>query len=45
MDVKSLKSKKFKEMVALGRKRLDEQTEYVNSLNVFPVPMVIQGQI
>ena len=38
MDVKSLKSKKFKEMVALGRKRLDEQTEYVNSLNVFPVP-------
>lgn len=38
MDVKSLKTKKFKDMVILGRKRLDEQTEYVNSLNVFPVP-------
>lgn len=38
MDVNSLKAKKFKEMVALGRQRLDEHTEYVNSLNVFPVP-------
>ena len=38
VDVNSLKAKKFKEMVAVGRQRLDEHTEYVNSLNVFPVP-------
>ncbi|GEK91699.1 DAK2 domain-containing protein [Alkalibacterium kapii] len=38
MDVNSLKAKKFKDMVAVGRQRLDEHTEYVNSLNVFPVP-------
>lgn len=38
MDVNNLKAKKFKEMVAVGRKRLDEHTDYVNSLNVFPVP-------
>lgn len=38
MDVNSLKAKKFKEMVTVGRQRLDEHTDYVNSLNVFPVP-------
>ncbi|GAA0367386.1 DAK2 domain-containing protein [Alkalibacterium iburiense] len=38
MDVKSLKAEKFRNMVTLGRQRLDEHTEYVNSLNVFPVP-------
>ncbi|EXJ24220.1 Dihydroxyacetone kinase family protein [Alkalibacterium sp. AK22] len=38
MDIKKLDAKKFKTMVALGRERLDEHTEYVNSLNVFPVP-------
>lgn len=38
MDIKKLNAKKFKDMVALGRERLDEHTEYVNSLNVFPVP-------
>lgn len=38
VDVKSLKAEKFKDMVILGRQRLDEHTEYVNSLNVFPVP-------
>lgn len=38
VDVKSLKAKKFKDMVLLGRQRLDKHTEYVNSLNVFPVP-------
>ena len=38
MNVNSLKAKKFKEMVAVGRQRLDEHTDYVNSLNVFPVP-------
>lgn len=38
MEVNSLKANKFKEMVAVGRQRLDEHTEYVNSLNVFPVP-------
>lgn len=38
MDANSLKTKKFKEMVAVGRQRLDEHTDYVNSLNVFPVP-------
>lgn len=38
MDVKKLNAKKFRDMVILGRNRLDEHTEYVNSLNVFPVP-------
>ncbi|WP_423189555.1 DAK2 domain-containing protein [Alkalibacterium sp. f15] len=38
MDVNSLKAKKFREMVTVGRQRLEEHTDYVNSLNVFPVP-------
>lgn len=38
VDFKSLKAEKFRDMVTLGRQRLDEHTEYVNSLNVFPVP-------
>lgn len=38
MDVKRLNANKFRDMVILGRNRLDEHTEYVNSLNVFPVP-------
>ncbi|MFO8069773.1 MAG: DAK2 domain-containing protein [Alkalibacterium sp.] len=38
MDVNSLKAKKFREMVTVGRQRLEEHADYVNSLNVFPVP-------
>lgn len=38
VDVNSLKAKKFREMVTVGRQRLEEHTDYVNSLNVFPVP-------
>lgn len=33
-----IKAKDFKNMVNTGRKRLDDNAEYVNSLNVFPVP-------
>lgn len=33
-----IKAKDFKNMVAAGRNRLENNAEYVNSLNVFPVP-------
>lgn len=33
-----IKAKDFKKMVALGCNHLDKNAEYVNSLNVFPVP-------
>ena len=35
----------FQEMVQAGATRLNKQAEYVNSLNVFPVQMEIQGLI
>ena len=38
MEFKEIKAKDFKDMVLAGRQRLEEQSEYVNSLNVFPVP-------
>ncbi|WP_080146290.1 DAK2 domain-containing protein [Marinilactibacillus piezotolerans] len=38
MEVLNLTSEDFKNMVSAGRARLDENSEYVNSLNVFPVP-------
>ncbi len=38
VEVLNLTSEEFKNMVAAGRTRLDDNTEYVNSLNVFPVP-------
>lgn len=38
VKVTTLEAKDFKGMVAAGRTRLDEHTDYVNSLNVFPVP-------
>lgn len=38
MELLKLNGKKLKDMIATGEKRLSEHTEYVNSLNVFPVP-------
>ncbi|MGB3160421.1 DAK2 domain-containing protein [Carnobacterium sp.] len=38
MNVTKLEGKQFRNMVAIGAKRLDTNAEYVNSLNVFPVP-------
>ncbi|SEK84069.1 hypothetical protein SAMN04488700_2082 [Carnobacterium iners] len=38
MNVTKLEGKQFRNMVAVGAKRLDKNAEYVNSLNVFPVP-------
>lgn len=38
MDLLKLTGKNFKDMIATGEKRLSQHTEYVNSLNVFPVP-------
>lgn len=38
VEVLNLTSEEFKGMISAGRMRLDENTEYVNSLNVFPVP-------
>ena len=34
----NINASKFQEMVQAAASRLNEQAEYVNSLNVFPVP-------
>jgi len=38
LEQKVLKTKEFKAMIAAGKSRLEQNAEYVNSLNVFPVP-------
>lgn len=38
MELMNLNSTEFKDMIIAGQARLAENTEYVNSLNVFPVP-------
>ena len=38
VNVTTLEGKQFRNMVSVGAKRLDKNAEYVNSLNVFPVP-------
>lgn len=38
MELLKLTGNDFKNMIALGQARLAENAEYVNSLNVFPVP-------
>ena len=38
VNVTELEGKQFRKMVAVGAKRLNKNAEYVNSLNVFPVP-------
>ncbi len=38
VNVTKLEGKQFRKMVSVGAKRLDTNAEYVNSLNVFPVP-------
>lgn len=38
MKVTKLEGKQFRLMIATGATRLDKNAEYVNSLNVFPVP-------
>ncbi|QCI86681.1 DAK2 domain-containing protein [Vagococcus zengguangii] len=38
MDIKTIKAGQFQAMVQAGSMRLDQNAEYVNSLNVFPVP-------
>ncbi|MFV0560475.1 MAG: DAK2 domain-containing protein [Enterococcus sp.] len=38
MDVTKISASQFQEMVQAGAKRLQVNAEYVNSLNVFPVP-------
>ncbi|AEB29677.1 putative dihydroxyacetone/glyceraldehyde k inase [Carnobacterium sp. 17-4] len=38
MKVTKLEGKQFRLMIATGANRLDKNAEYVNSLNVFPVP-------
>lgn len=38
MVVSKIEAKDFRSMIYSGQKRLESKTEYVNSLNVFPVP-------
>ncbi len=38
MELMKLSGNDFKDMIASGQARLAENTDYVNSLNVFPVP-------
>lgn len=38
MKVEVVEAKQFRSMVAAGAERLEKNAEYVNSLNVFPVP-------
>lgn len=38
MELLNLTGKDFKQMIAAGQARLSKHSEYVNSLNVFPVP-------
>ena len=38
MELMNLTGNEFKDMIIAGQARLAENTEYVNSLNVFPVP-------
>ena len=38
MEVTKLEGKQFQAMVAIGANRLNKNAEFVNSLNVFPVP-------
>nr|WP_167790975.1 DAK2 domain-containing protein [Vagococcus xieshaowenii] len=38
MEIKTIKAGQFQAMVQAGSMRLDQNAEYVNSLNVFPVP-------
>lgn len=38
MEQKTLEEKEFKAMISAGKSRLEKNAEYVNSLNVFPVP-------
>ncbi|HLR92254.1 MAG TPA: DAK2 domain-containing protein, partial [Atopostipes sp.] len=38
MELTKLTGKDFKDMIAAGQAQLAKNTEYVNSLNVFPVP-------
>ena len=38
MNVEVIEAKQFRSMVAAGAGRLEKNAEYVNSLNVFPVP-------
>lgn len=38
MELVKLTGKDFKDMIAAGQSHLAQNTEYVNSLNVFPVP-------
>lgn len=38
MEVTNIRASQFQEMVQAGADRLQEHAEYVNSLNVFPVP-------
>ena len=45
MDIKKINSRQFQAMVQAGATRLDQNAEYVNSLNVFPVQMEIRVQI
>ena len=38
MEVTNIRAGQFQEMVQAGANRLQEHAEFVNSLNVFPVP-------
>ena len=38
MEVTNIRASQFQSMVQAGADRLQEHAEYVNSLNVFPVP-------
>lgn len=38
MNVEVIEAKQFRSMVSAGAERLEKNAEYVNSLNVFPVP-------
>ena len=38
MELLNLTGKKLKDMIAIGKKRLADNADYVDSLNVFPVP-------
>lgn len=45
VEITSINSKLLARMFLAGAKNLDSKKDWINELNVFPVPMVIPEQI
>ena len=45
MDTHNIDAKAFQKLFLAGANRINEQKEYINELNVFPVRMVIRERI